>query len=218
MYQDFLNDALRDAQAREHEAMTALFREYPDLAYEASANAIVAEVRASGKPFTLDTLKEVVAALVADGRISLKSEAQVEADRVQAAEQAEQDRKIEKGRLIAEIAGRLKEGGHTSVAIEGEIKARFVHMNNQELATYLANIDRKKELRAMSVKDLRALVKKENPREPAQLPAELTRERLNEISRTDIGEFKRLVRLYGDQVNQRLGVVRQPMPGVAFGV
>jgi hypothetical protein len=225
-YQEHAQQQAAQTNATEQAAFTALFTEWPDLQNVANTKMILEFVHKAGAPVTEGSLKAAVDHLVATGRISVKSQAQVERDRIADAERAQQDAQAERERLLGGIRTRLLQSipAHASseavqghkVSVERQLTNTFSFKSNEELANDLFQMDEKKRLRELSPADLRKLVKTGNAQVPT-LPGEYTSEVLNNLLKTNIAEIKRLIRFYGsDQIDARRGYKAPSQPGVAI--
>jgi Tfp pilus assembly PilM family ATPase len=78
----------------------------------------------------------------------------------------------------------------------------------------LFEMDEKKRLRGMSAADLRKTVSRGNAQVPA-LPSQYTKEVLDNLLKTNIGEIKRLIKFYGSEaIDARRGYVSPSAPGI----
>jgi hypothetical protein len=172
MYQTHAQQQTAQTNAAEQAAFTALFTEWPDLQNVANTKMILEFVRKAGAAVTEGSLKAAVEHLVETGRISVKSQAQVERDRIADAERAQQEAQAEREGLLGEIRTRLLASipAHASseavqghkVSVERQLTNTFAFKSNEELANDLFQMDEKKRLRELSPADLRKLVKTGN--------------------------------------------------------
>jgi len=205
--------AAQERNAREGQALYQFFKKHPELDMQANENLL--RQHHHGEEITLETLEESAAYL--GDRIASKSYEAVERAKQHEAERVEESRKQEKGRLVAEIAGRLKGAGVSALAIEGEIRNRYAHMNNAELQAKIDSLDEAARLRSMTHSELRkeARANHAQPQAP-DLPAEYIPQRIKAMTAP---ELRKLMERYGaNKVNERLGVQPARKPGISFGV
>jgi hypothetical protein len=154
----------------------------------------------------------------------VKSQAQVERDRIAEAERAEQAAQVERERMLNEIRSRLLANipthasseavqGH-KVSVDRQIQNVFAFKNNEELAAVIYSMDEKKRLSKMSPAELRKALKQGNSQPPV-LPSEFTAEVLQSLIKSNLPEFKRLVKFYGSEaIDARRGYVSPSSPGI----
>jgi len=205
--------AAQERTAREAQALYQFFKKHPELDMQANENLL--RQHHHGEEMKLDTLEESAAHLRT--LLGHKSYEAIEQAKQREIEQAEESRKKEKGRLIQEIAGRLKGAGASSLAIEGEILNRYAHMTNTELQTKLDFLNEANRLRGMTISELRreARANRVQPQAP-ELPAEYTPERIKAMKAP---ELRKLMEHYGSgKIDERLGVQPTRKLGISIGV
>lgn len=225
MFADYQQQQAAQARAKEEEALAAFLTEYPDLNSQSVLGVLIKYHRSNNIPITLEELKSSALALAEAGIILMKSEAQVEEDAKEFAQQQEQEAKAERERLLGEIKARLlanlpvsadsyARAGHV-VSVDRQISNVFAFKSNHELAQDLHEMDEKKRLRGMSAADLRKVVSRGNAQPPV-LPSEYTREVLNDLLKNNVGEIRRLMKLYGSEaIDVRRGYTSAVAPGIA---
>jgi hypothetical protein len=214
-FQEFLKKHAAQIAAEEESAIKAVFSEWSDLNTEANVEMVVRSLRRKNSPINVETLQNAITELYFQGRVAAMSLEEREAYEQRQAERAEEDQKIERVALLRELVRRLKVKGLTQRQINSELNARYRFWSNSELRTHLERADEAKRLRNLSPVELRREIRKQHP--PAGtpvLPAEYTAESLKKLARDNTPAFKALVRQYGAQVNERMGVIKQPLPGV----
>lgn len=240
-YVEFLQQVSNAKADAEEAVVEALFNEFPELRSAANAQIILGYYREGNIPVpaTVDELKASLAELEKSGlrlNLSVKSAQDLENEKAQAAQQAEDERQA----LIAEMSQRLQRAGNPAHVVQGEIRSRYTFMNVQELRGKVSAMDEEKRLRSMSPKALLQEIKANarlSSREP--LPARYTAEVLRQLTSglnrdieklnqarvfdTDLNletapkKYRELAERYGvDSLNARLGYVAPAQPGTTW--